>query len=372
MKKALLNKAVLLSMVVIISAVFLLMIRQFLMSIFMAGLFASLLSPVHRWLTRVLGNRKNLASVITIIGMVCLVLVPLSLLVGVVVAQAVHVGQSVSPWIQGFLAEPSALSRFLEKVPYYETILPYRDVIIQKAGEIVGHISTFLIDSLSSVTKVTINAVFGSVIMLYVLFYFLSMGHTLLYKILYFLPLEDRDEQRLLRHFTSVASATIKSTMIIGMLQGGLCGLAFALAGIEAPVFWGTVMAVMSIIPAFGTAIIWAPAVLILALGGNLAGVVILVVICGGIAGNLDNVLRPKLVGKDTQMHDLLVLFGTLGGITMFGLLGIVIGPIIAALFMTIWEIYGDSFHEYLPAVGDFLDGEEGEGQEEQEDGEPS
>jgi len=110
-------------------------------------------------------------------------------------------------------------------------------------------------------------------------------------------------------------------------------------------------MAVTSIIPAFGTAIVWIPTLIILALTGNFSGVIILLVGCGAIAGNLDNIVRPRLVGKDTEMHDLYILFSTLGGISMFGILGIIIGPIIAALFITIWEIYGDSFQEFLPDV---------------------
>jgi predicted PurR-regulated permease PerM len=139
--------------------------------------------------------------------------------------------------------------------------------------------------------------------------------------------------------------------LIIGIMQGTICGIAFAVAGIEGPVFWGSVMAVMSIVPAFGTAIIWFPALIILALTGNFIGVIVLAVLCGLIAGNLDNIVRPRLVGKDTEMHDLFVLFGTLGGLAMFGLLGIIIGPIVAALFITIWEIYGVAFKEYLPDV---------------------
>jgi len=193
--------------------------------------------------------------------------------------------------------------------------------------------------------------------MLYVMFYFLTMGNVLLERILYFLPLTDGDERMLLHRFTSVTRATIKGTIIIGILQGSICGLAFALAGIKGPVFWGTVMAVTSIIPAFGTAIVWGPALIILLLMGKFAGAVILGVLCGAVAGNVDNLVRPRLVGKDTEMHDLFVLFGTLGGITMFGLLGIIIGPIIAALFITIWEIYGKVFREYLPDVGPILRG---------------
>ena len=357
MKRDLINKSVLLALVLLISALFLDMIRQFLMPMFMAGLFSAILKPAHRCLTSRLDGRQNIASVLIIIGLIVLVLGPLSILVGVVVAQAISVGQSVTPWVQSFINEPSAISHYLEKLPYYKEILPYRAVILEKAGQVVGNISSFLIDSLSSMTKGTVSALFNGVIMLYVMFYFLSMGKVLLGKILYFLPLHDRDEQRLLHRFTSVTAATLKGTLIIGAVQGIICGLAFALAGIQSPVFWGTIMAVMSIIPAFGTAIVWLPALVILVLKGEFTGVAILAILCGGVAGNLDNVLRPRLVGKDTEMHDLFVLFGTLGGISMFGILGIIIGPIIAALFITLWEIYGKVFEAYLPDVGPLLGG---------------
>ncbi len=346
------NKIVLLILVLLISALFLTMVKGFLMAIFMAALFSAMVSPVHKWLTSRLNGRENLASILTIIAIVFLVLVPLSVLIGVVAGQAVHVGQSVTPWVESFVKEPSTITGYLTKLPFYQDILPYRDMILEKAGQAVGMVSNLLINSLSSMTKMTVNALFNVVIMLYVMFYFLTMGDVLLEKILYYLPLAHHDEERLLHRFTSVAGATMKSTLIIGILQGGLCGFAFYLAGIQGAVFWGTVMAVMSIIPAFGTAIVWGPALIVLALMGDFSGVLILAIICGAVAGNLDNILRPRLVGKDTEMHDLFVLFGTLGGIAMFGMLGIIIGPIISALFITIWEIYGDAFQEYLPEVG--------------------
>jgi predicted PurR-regulated permease PerM len=227
-------------------------------------------------------------------------------------------------------------------------------MILAKAGELVGSISSLLINSLSSITKMTVNALFNAVIMLYVMFYFLTEGDGLLRKMLYYLPLAHEDEERLLRRFTSVAGATMKSTLIIGILQGGLCGLAFLFAGIPGAAFWGTVMAALSIIPAVGSALVWVPAMIILAVKGDFSDLIILGILCGALAGNLDNILRPRLVGKDTEMHDLFVLFGTLGGITLFGVLGIIIGPIIAALFITIWEIYGDAFSDWLPEVGEW------------------
>lgn len=352
MERLSLHKWVLLGLVLAISALFLTMIKQFLMAIFMAGLFSAMVLPVHRRLSDRLGGQKNLASVLVVTGIVALVLGPLALLITVVVSQAISVGSSVTPWVQRFLDEPTILSSLLADIPGYEAVLPYRDIIISKAGELVTTLSSFLIGSLSSFTRLTIEAVLSSVVMLYVMFYFLSMGDRLINRILYLLPLDDRSERRLLIRFTSVTRATLKGTLVIGLLQGGICGLAFLFAGIDAAVFWGTLMAVTSIVPAVGTALIWLPALVILALTGDYIGVVILALLCGLVAGNLDNLLRPRLVGKDTEMHDLFVLFGTLGGISMFGILGIIIGPIIAALFITIWEIYADTFHHQLPEVG--------------------
>lgn len=349
------NKLVLLGLILLISSVFLAMIKQFLMPLFIAGLFSAMLSQTHNWLTFKIGGRTRLASALTVTGIILLVLVPLSILIGVVVTQAINVAQSVTPFVQTLISEPTVLNRYLEKVPYLDQLLPYRDLLLEKAGQLVGTVTSFLIDGLSSIANLTISAVFGTIIMLYVMYHFLVMGDILLERILYFLPLRDDDEQLLLRRFTSVARATIKGTLIIGLLQGVICGLAFALAGINGSVFWGTVMAAASIIPAFGTALVWVPALIILLLIGDFPGALILALLCGLVAGNLDNLLRPRLVGKDTEMHDLFVLFGSLGGIAMFGVLGIIIGPIIAALFITIWEMFGTVFKEYLPDVTTIL-----------------
>jgi predicted PurR-regulated permease PerM len=106
----------------------------------------------------------------------------------------------------------------------------------------------------------------------------------------------------------------------------------------------------MSLVPGVGTAIVWLPGVIILFMGGHYGAAVGLLVFCILVVGGIDNFLRPRLVGKDTRMHELLILFGTLGGIVMFGVAGIIIGPIIAALVVTVWEIYGVAFQDELPA----------------------
>jgi predicted PurR-regulated permease PerM len=197
-----------------------------------------------------------------------------------------------------------------------------------------------------------VNLLFMAFAMLYTMFFFLMDGDKLLNKILYYLPLQDQDEQRILERFTSVTRATLKGTAVIGILQGSLAGLAFWVAGIPSAVFWGTIMAVLSIIPGIGTALVWGPAAIILAAGGSYLKAGGLCLFCAVAVGSIDNLLRPVLVGKDTQMHELMIFFGTLGGIFMFGVMGMIIGPIVAALFITIWEIYGVAFKDILPQVG--------------------
>jgi predicted PurR-regulated permease PerM len=351
MNKEAINKWVLLLLVFFISALFLSMIRQFLMAIFMAGIFSALSYPLYRRLEKWFKGRRSLASMATLFLIVFVVILPLGGLLGIVTGQAIKVGEAVTPWVSQQLSQPDAISDALKSLPFYDKIEPYRNLVLTKAGQLVGHISGFLINRLRSVTLGTVNFIFMLFIMLYTMFFFLMDGDKLIDKILYYLPLEDHDERLMLDKFTSVTRATLKGTAVIGILQGGLAGAAFAVVGIHSAVFWGTIMAVLSFIPGIGTALVWVPAVIILAATGHLAKAIGLGVFCAAVVGSIDNLLRPIMVGRDTQMHELMILFGTLGGIIMFGVLGIIIGPIIAALFVTIWEIYGVAFQDVLPAV---------------------
>jgi predicted PurR-regulated permease PerM len=271
--------------------------------------------------------------------------------VGIITAQALNVGQSITPWVQRQIAHPGALSRYLQEIPYYDQIAPYREEIFRRAGELASNGSFFLVNSLKAGAIGTVNFFFLVFIFLYTGYFFLIEGSALLDRIMYYLPLENRDENRLLEKFTSVTRATLKGTAVIGVLQGGLAGLAFAVLGIDAAVFWGTLMTVLSIIPGIGSALIWVPAAIILAVSGEYFKAVALVLFCGVVVASLDNLLRPRMVGKDTQMHDLMIFLGTLGGLALFGLIGFVVGPIIAALFVTIWDIYGEAFRDILPMV---------------------
>jgi predicted PurR-regulated permease PerM len=351
MEKSRFSLVFLILLLLLISGLFLAMIRSFLVTLLLAAIFAGLAYPFYRRMLRFCRGRRALASSLTLLLLLTLILVPLTGLLGIVANEAFNISESARPWITAQLQEPDAVLEQLERLPGFERLAPFRDPIFQKAGELVGKVSGFLFDSLSATTRGTVSFLFHFFLLLYALFFFLMDGPALLRKILYYMPLENDDEQRMVDKFTSVTRATIKGTLLIGVAQGSLAGIAFAIVGIDGAVFWGTLMTLLSVIPGIGTALVWAPAAIIMLAMGKVWQGVFLLIFCGLIVGSIDNVLRPRLVGRDTQMHELLILFGTLGGIMLFGVLGFIIGPILAALFVTIWEIYGIAFQDYLPPV---------------------
>jgi predicted PurR-regulated permease PerM len=146
-----------------------------------------------------------------------------------------------------------------------------------------------------------------------------------------------------------VARATLKGSLLIGVVQGTATGIGLWVTGVPSAAFWGTVTIVVSMIPAIGSLLVWVPAVLYLMVIGHVGAALALLAWCGLGVSSIDNFLRPVLIGRDTKMSDLMVLLSTLGGIMLFGMSGFIVGPIVAALFVTIWHLYGEAFRDLLP-----------------------
>jgi len=352
MNKETINKSVLLVLVAGISLLFLSMIQPFLLAIFMAALFAAMTRPLYLYLEHILRGQRHLASLANLLLLLFVVLIPVSVLLGIFIAQAINVGETVTPLVAKGLKQPSTLGTWLEQIPFYHYLAPYEDQITVKIGESIEAVGGFLVGGLSSAAIGATNFLFMTLVFFYTLFFFQLDGPRVVERILYYLPLNDRDERRMLERFTSVTRAMIKGTLLIGLLQGTLAGFAFAVAGVNNAVFWGTVMAVLSIVPGIGSAVVWVPASVVLVFQGHVGAGIGLMLFCGLVVGSIDNVLRPMLVGKDANMHELMIFFGTLGGLFMFGMAGLLIGPLVASLFLTIWDIYGVAFKDMLPAVG--------------------
>jgi len=339
---------VLMLLIVLTTAMVGAMVQDFAIVILLAGLTAAMLQPVYQFALKITKNRSTISAIGSLALLILLVLVPLSIVTGLFIGQAVQLSTKIRPLIETIMANNNSLESQLAAMPYGDILVSYQDEILAKSGEIISTVSMFFVNKLSSLTFSGIQFLFLLFLYLYSVFFFIRDGKPLLVYILHRIPLPENDKKRLLDRFLSVTRATVKGTLFIGVIQGVLAGVAMALAGIESALFWSIVMMILSVIPVLGTILVWLPASVFLILTGSVVPGTILLLWCGIVVGNIDNLLRPKLVGQDTGLHELLILFSTLGGLTFFGVAGFLIGPIVAALWVTLWDIFGEQFEVLL------------------------
>lgn len=347
-----------------VTAVFLYMIRGFLIALVLGAVFAGLAHPIYTWLLRRMSNRKTLASISTLLVLLLAIGLPLAAFLGLVAANALEIGQVAVPWVQRNIAQPTVLEqRLLERVPLLAHLEPYRETIVSSLGKFVERAGGYFFNSLSALTGGTAHFLLSLFILLYAMFFFFIGGAQTLDRILAYLPLPVADKRRLADRFLSVSRATIKGTLVIGLVQGALGGAALWAAGIEGVAFWAVLMFILSVLPGIGAALVWIPAAAYLLFVDRTGAAIGVALWCGAVVGTIDNLLRPRLVGGDTEMPDLLILIGTLGGLTLFGAAGLILGPVVAALFITVWEIYGSTFRDLLsPTAAETAGGGPGAG----------
>jgi predicted PurR-regulated permease PerM len=189
-----------------------------------------------------------------------------------------------------------------------------------------------------SIGSITLELVVSFFVMLYLLFFLLRDGAALRRRARDAIPLSDDLQHDLSVNFTNVIRATIKGNIAVAIVQGALGGLAFWVLGIQGALLWAVLMAFLSLLPAIGTALVWVPVAIYLLATGDIWQGAALIAYGVLVIGLVDNVLRPILVGKDTKMPDYVVLLSTLGGMAVFGFNGFVLGPIIAAMFIAVWD----------------------------------
>ena len=346
--------AFVLLLVLVLSGLFIAVAWPFLKPLLLGALLAGLSRPLYVWVTRLVRGRKSLAAALTLLLLILLVAGPISAFVGVVVNQALNVSEQAIPWVQQHFGAASTFDVhgwLVQRFPSLATYVPQQAQIMDNIGNVAKAAGAFLVAGASRMTAGTASFLLNLFVMLYAMFFFLRDGRTILEKIFYYTPLNSHDEALLLERFTSVTRATVKGTLVIGLIQGALAGFGFWVAGIDGAAFWGTIMVVLSVVPGIGAALIWVPAVVYLYITGQTLAATLLLAWCAAVVGTIDNVLRPRLVGKDAEMPDLLILVGTLGGLFLFGPVGFIIGPIVCGLFLTVWEIYGTTFKDILPPV---------------------
>jgi len=346
--------AFVLLLVLAVSALFLAVAWPFIRPLLLGGILAGLCRPLYNWITRLVRGRTSLAAVLTLLLLLIIIAGPISAFVGVVVTQAFNVSEQAIPWVQQHFGAATSFNThdwLVERFPAFASFVPAEEQILEGVGRTAKAAGAFLVASATELTTGTAAFLLNFFVMLYAMFFFFRDGRKIVGRIFYYLPLHHEDEMLLLERLASVTRATIKGTLVIGIIQGALAGFGFWAAGIDGSAFWGTLMAILSIVPGVGSALVWVPGVIYLFLIGKTLAATLLLIWCTVVVGTIDNVLRPTLVGKDAKMPDLLILIGTLGGLYLFGAIGLIVGPIVCGLFLTVWEIYGATFKEILPPV---------------------
>lgn len=339
------QKASFLLYLLAVTTAFLFLLRSFLMPILLASVFTGLTYPVYAWILSKV-KKPVFAALLTILALMIILVVPFIAVGSIAYQEAVTFFKSMDldtwrsqldTFVQGFRDRfPSLLQRINT-----QNLTSMAISGLQNTGQ-------FILKHSADISLSLANNVLSFFLTLFIMFYFYLDGPRILERIIKWSPLKDEYERILIAKFVSVSKGTLKGILVIGIIQGILGALLFWAVGLPSPVFLGVLMVFASIVPAVGTAAIWGPAALVLLIQGRY-GAGLTVVLCGAIViGSVDNFVRPILVGKDIKMHDLLVLLSTLGGLGMFGLSGFIIGPIIASMFLSIWNIFEEVFADEL------------------------
>ncbi|WP_341780911.1 AI-2E family transporter [Ectopseudomonas mendocina] len=339
-------------LLILVTIAFFWILLPFYGAVFWAVVLAVVFAPLQERLIRRTGGRNNQAALLTTIICLLVAILPVIFIISAVVAEGaslyqrlesgeLDIGTYVTSAIQML---PPSIQEQLDRVGMSDL-----DGLREKisTGAMAG--SQYLATKVFAIGQGTFEFFISFFVMLYLLFFLLRDGKELVYKIRSTIPLADTTKRRLQIKFTRVVRATVKGNVLVAAVQGALGGLIFWVLGISSPLLWGVLMAFLSLLPATGAGIIWVPVAVYLMLSGSLWQGVILTAFGILVIGLVDNILRPILVGKDTRMPDYLILISTLGGLALLGLNGFVIGPLVAALFVSSWNLFGGKKKVRLP-----------------------
>lgn len=325
-----------------VSILFIWVAWPFVAPVMWATLAAIMFQPLYRWSLRVVRGRRNLAAMFALSIIFVAVLLPALWIGAIVVNETLGVVNTVrqepidlAAWFNTFYAMlPGTVQNFIEYNGWTE-ISVLQDQLQAVLGESAGMIASQAVSIGSGALGFFLSFAIG----LYVLFFLLRDGKRIGETILHSAPIERDIADRLAGRFLGIVRAVIKGSGVVGLVQGTLGGIMLWIAGVPSPLLLGVLMAILALIPAVGTALVWAPAgIWLLIIGETWQGIFVL----GAgfvIISSVDNVLRPVLVGRDTGIPDWIILVTTLGGISIAGFSGIVLGPLVAGLFLASWGI---------------------------------
>ncbi|WP_346838074.1 AI-2E family transporter [Microbulbifer sp. SAOS-129_SWC] len=329
----------------LVTLAFALLLKPFFTPIFWACAIALIFFPVHRRLLQRLPDWPNLMALLTLLLCVILVVIPVLLVASSFINEGVGLYQKAQ---DGQIDLSQQIEQVRSAFPginaFFDRIGVDLDELKQRLLGGVMSAGSFLARNALALGQNTLNFFIMLGLMLYLTFFLIRDGEKLVALLIRALPLGDEREHLLLAKFAEVTRATIKGNLVVALTQGTLGGIIFWILGLPAPLLWGVVMTLLSLLPAVGAALIWFPAALYLYATGDMVKASVLMLYGVLVISLVDNILRPILVGRDTKLPDYIVLFSTVGGLIMFGISGFAIGPLLAALFMAFWEIFMREF----------------------------
>lgn len=328
----------------VVTGIFAWVLTPFFSAIFWAIVLALICFPLYKKLLHATRERKNLSAFCTVIICTLIAVIP-------VVAFTLAIGSDLKTLFDNISENGLELDKYLQQLERIPLLADFVDVKAIEPEEINERIKTWLSDSNGQLAKsglllgqglLALMIQLGA--MLYLMFFLLRDGRYIVNQLTAALPLGQQREELLLSKIYTVVNSTIKGNIIVAVVQGVLGGVFFYFIGMPKVLLWTVAMIIAALVPAVGAAIIWAPVGLFLAFTGEMAkGIALLVY--GALAISLiDNFLRPRLVSRDTRLPDYLVLLSTAGGLILMGVDGFIFGPLIAGIFIVLWQIFTREF----------------------------
>jgi predicted PurR-regulated permease PerM len=339
------EKRAFLVILALVSVLFFFVLKPFYSALFWACTLTIVVYPFHR-LVKKFVKGPNLSALATLGILSVVILAPALLFFFYFLKEGT--------WLYGEIQSGRFdLSAYLDKI---RAAAPALERLLERAGvdsaSVQAHLSEvavaagrFLATHAVAIGQNAFAFLVGVALMLYLAFYMLRDGPEMVEKLIRALPLGDDLERSMLGRFAEVTRATVRGSFVIALVQGALGGIAFWGLGIGGALLWGAAMAVCALVPVVGTAIVWVPVAAWLFAVGSWGKGLFLVLFAAGVIGSADNVLRPILVGRDTKLPDYVVLLSTLGGFAIFGMNGFIVGPVVAALFLALWQVFIDEFN---------------------------
>ncbi|MBI5408507.1 MAG: AI-2E family transporter [Nitrospirae bacterium] len=335
-----LSTIIYLAIVLLLLYLFYKILNPFLITIAWAMVLSITFYPLYSLFLRYV-KRSWAASLLTLISILIVIFGPFSFIVTSLAGEITGIYSSIEekgietitniqsyPRLQNVLQELSSL-KILEGFNLQESVVN----TLKTIGE-------YFVKHVSNVFANTFVLIFNFIIMCLTIYYFLKDGETLIEYLKKLLPFSEEQRHKLVRRVKDTVVAAVYGQVAVGIAQGTLGGTAFWALGLPSPIFWGTVMAITSFVPLFGTLLVWGPAGIILILSGSLGKGIGLLLFGALIISSVDSVLKPLIIGGKAKLHTLLVFFSVLGGIKFLGFLGFILGPLIAALCLSLFEMY--------------------------------